>query len=234
MKLLVLIASDNHEVYIELQKLWKIQFNSNPDVTCYFLKGYPNLNNEVEIHGDTVWVRCIDDFYSGILIKTVKAIKHLSSQYDYVLRTNLSSFYIFENLIKTLETFSGKNCYAGILGTVHNKDQPSIRFVSGCGFIISKDICESLPSEPSNIWSINNPNDDVCIGKFIFSNFPNSYTKIPRIDIHSPNDPVTYPADAIHYRIKTSDHDYNIRKINDFKIRKQLLSHFYPNLTKDI
>jgi len=232
MKLLVLIiASDDREVYIELQKLWKIQFKSHEDVTYYFLKGYPNLNNEVEIHEDTIWVRCIDDFYAGILTKTIKAIKSLVTGYDYVLRTNLSSFYVFENLIKTLEKFPRKNCYAGILGMANHN--PPISFVSGCGFVMSKDICESLPSEPTTLWSTNHPNDDVSLGKFIFANFPNSYMAIPRIDIHSPEDPVIFPTDAIHYRVKTSDHDYEIRKINDIKIRRQLIDHFYPNL-KDI
>lgn len=233
MKILTLIiASDNHEVYIELQKLWKLQFNAHPDITCYFLKANPNLEKDIEIHEDTIWVKYPENFYDGILFKTIKAIKHLSSSYDYVLRSNLSSFYVFENLAKTLEKFPRNNCYAGILGHTTDKS-PSNFFVSGCGFILSKDICESLPSDPLSIWSLEQPCDDVCLGKYILSKFPYSHINLPRIDIHSPNDTITYPPDAIHYRIKTADHDYTIRAKNDFIIRKKLLTHFYPNLTKE-
>lgn len=223
MKILILIiASDNEPIYKSLQDLWRLQFNIHPEIDCFFVKCNPAIDTEYVISHETntIFVKAEESLHYGITFKTLMAMKALSSNYEFTLRTNLSSFYVLEKLYDLVSNFSRTNCFAGILG-----EAEGVHFVSGCGFLISQDISEYLVANINSVWDSRLKYDDLCFGKIIFSKFPTSFRMIPRHDIiHFPSESVIND-DCCHYRIKVdANRDY------DLEIRKRCLNYYYPNL----
>jgi hypothetical protein len=73
----------------------------------------------------------------NVTYKTIKAFQYFrGAGYDLVLRTNMSSFWIFENLLPIVEGFPRQGLLAGEL---INGD-----LVSGAGMFISWDLCDIL------------------------------------------------------------------------------------------
>jgi hypothetical protein len=83
-------------------------------------------------------------------------------QFDYILRTNLSSFYVFSRLQKFLQTLPKKKCYCGVPVNCGR-----CFFVSGAGFIISTDMAEKLVKNQKVILKkYGHIYDDVAIGLY--------------------------------------------------------------------
>ena len=193
----------------------------DPEPVIHPIKNFIDLKCErvierqkqIKIIENTFYVKLEESIFYGVTYKTLKAIEYFSENYDYILRTNLSSFYRFDKLYDILQTAPRNNYYAGINGG---------EFVSGCGFIISKDISSNIAKNIYKVWDPYIRWDDVCFGKYIFTNFPQSYQYVPRYDfINQPSDFVI-PEEYPHFRIK-----YEInREKNDIYTREKLMTHF--------
>jgi len=77
-------------------------------------------------------------------------------EFDYVLRTNLSSFFVFPRLFEFLKTLPKQRCYCG----------SGEGFGSGCGFLLSPDLVKMLVLHKNELWN-QSSNDDVSIGHFL-------------------------------------------------------------------
>src|SRR3990167_3166550 len=121
-KLLVLIiSSDNYpgspfpHPYRQLQQVWSSYAHLDPShVEAYFIRGNPNLTAEVELEGDVLWSRTEECVKPGILNKTILSMEYFLSrlhEFDYVLRTNLSSFYVMPKLLEFLKTLPKNGVY---------------------------------------------------------------------------------------------------------------------------
>jgi hypothetical protein len=167
MKILVLvITSDNEPRYIELQKLWKSYMHYDPDhVESYFIRADPNLAVSCKIEEDDIWSRAKECHIPGIIEKTVHSLEYLLprlKEFDFVIRTNLSSFYIFPRLLKFLETLPKKQCYAGPVAW------ENATLVSGCGIILSSDIAEFIANQRFRLFIQKNSDyDDVVLWRFL-------------------------------------------------------------------
>lgn len=232
-KLLVLIiASDNHPAYIELQKIWRAYMHLDPQhVEAYFIKGDPNLPHDFEIKGDTIWSKTQECFVPGIVNKTVlslEALRDRRMEFDFVLRTNLSSFLVFPRVLKFLETLPKTRCYCSTI--LRGGDDGSIVFGSGAGFFLSRDLAE-LMVEKKHLIFLNNclyP-DDVLVGYF----YQHERVQMlplgaPRLDFPTLDTWLTgkdrIPADVFHIRTKHPDH---LRTTHEVYIQAQLLQMFY-------
>jgi len=117
-----------------------------------------------------------DSLVPGIYDKTLECFKHIESsfQYKHILRTNVSSFFIIDHLLKYSKSLSNSNIYAGFIGIHLN-----MSFCSGSGFWLSPDIVKQLiynqHHEDRNTFP-----DDVAISR-ILKNVPR--TKLPRFDL---------------------------------------------------
>ena len=82
-------------------------------------------------------------------LKTIFGLEYINKTYSYkhILRTNLSSFFILDNLIKLNKSLPEANLYAGVT-TPH--------FISGAGFWMSKDIVEYILNNKNTLnYSVN-------------------------------------------------------------------------------
>lgn len=117
-----------------------------------------------------------DSLVPGIYDKTVECFKHIenSFQYKHILRTNVSSFFIIEHLLKYSKSLGNSNIYAGFIGIHLN-----ISFCSGSGFWLSPDIVKQLICNEHHEDRNTFP-DDVAISR-ILKYVPR--TKLPRFDL---------------------------------------------------
>lgn len=118
----------------------------------------------IKINKENIFISQYEDsLIPGIFEKTIDCFKYIEQNFTYkhIIRSNLSSFYIIDNLIKIHKLLDVEKIYAGRLGIHEN-----IIFCSGCGFWISKDYVNILINNFSNIEKNKYP-DDVIIAKIL-------------------------------------------------------------------
>lgn len=229
LKILVLIiASDNLPVYVELLESWKKYMHSDPDhFEVYFLRGDENLHEKATVEGDTIWAQTDEGYVpasGGILKKTILALEVMVPrlhEFDYVLRTNLSSFYVFPRLLAYLRTMPRKRCYTG------SKIGDWSQFGSGCGFIVSTDLAYQLATQGKSLIGIHTVEDDVMIGRFLRKKqvrlIPHDRINILKAgDIDRINRSTS--TDIFHFRVKHPD---DVRLYHDIYTHDKLFEIFY-------
>ena len=203
--IIIIIASDNADYYINMQNIWKLYMNTHPYIKSFFIKENNNIHEDllVDHKNNTINVKCEPSLIPGILIKTINCYKYIYNNYNfkYIYRTNLSSFLDLGKLY----TFAMNNNfnYGAVIGNYNN-----IKFGSGSGFFTSKECTKYLIDK--NDINYNKSNDDVIIGEIlepIYSIFP-----IGRIDFTDFNnkeisDNDIKKSEIFHYRCKN---EYNM------------------------
>lgn len=206
-------------------------------VEAYFIKADPNLRTSCEIIGDVIWAKASTNMNPGMMNKTLLAMEHFVprlKKYDYVIRTNLSSFYVFPRLFTFLKTLPKSGCYCAYVNEnlptfdLGGKKKILLSYGSGAGLIFSPDIVQLLVSEKKLLWNQDYQCEDVVIGAFLRKQ------KIapiwaPRFDILTLEMWATHqfkiPQDAFHIRIKNPE-PVN-RLMDDIYIHRQVLKMFY-------
>jgi len=202
MKVLVLIiASDTLPVYAEHKMIWKSYMNSHPLIDSYFVQ-YADIESPT-ITDNTLWLPG-QECFSGIMTKTIDGLRLLMKNHDYVVRTNLSSLWIFPNLIQRLEALPKERVYAGDILNAYG-----VTFVSGAGIIMSNDVAQLLV-ENRHITNVNII-DDVDIGAIMGQlNIPpiqNKRTDFNSLSTLEHNKSILDYA-AYHFRIKHENDHY--------------------------
>jgi hypothetical protein len=196
--IIILIIATNEPKYYELMSdIWKKYMNNHPQIKTYFIKDKLKEQNE-EIYIDeqnfTIHTNIKDSLIPGILIKTIKSIEYINNNFNfkYIYRTNLSSFL---NLQLMNDYILNNNFdYGAVIGKCNN-----ISYGSGCGFFLSKKICDYLIKN-KNLLEYN-LYDDVAIGKLLTKKV--DIFSIPRIDIVDINNEKNKINNNIfHYRCK--------------------------------
>ncbi len=162
-----------------------------------------------------------DSLIPGILNKTIKSFEILLKEnYDYIMRTNLSTFIVVDNLLKILKSFDKTNVYAGYIGYHYDTI-----FIAGCGFILSSDNVKYIVKNKNKL-NILEP-DDVAIGQLI-----KNRQEAPRFDIinHSyflESEQLNQLCEQIknnsHYHSRIKNHNRGV----DIQVFKYCLRYFY-------
>lgn len=141
MRVLVLVISDNSlPVYARNREaIRRCVFNSHPDFDCYFVDSDPNIDAS-RLDGDT-FISKSDPGFKTIVQKTSDAIEFFTAttDYDFVLRTNVSSFWVFSLLSPVIKTLPKAKCIHGVIA-----DAGTTHFVSGAGLLMSVDIAKQV------------------------------------------------------------------------------------------
>jgi hypothetical protein len=147
---------------------------------------------------------CPED-WSLIGLKTILAFKYLlkNVEFDYLFRTNTSSYLDVPALLDYIATKPRENLYAGVVGTVFEKN----RFASGAGILLSRDLVQRI-CDSSELWK-HGLVDDVAIAELIgnLQGLPVELTELPRLDFTSLGDAKSTDPEVIkshfHFRCKT-------------------------------
>jgi hypothetical protein len=212
--IILIIASDNHDYYINMQNIWKLYMNNHPHIKSFFIKENMNIDEELEVDesNSTINVKCEPSLIPGVLIKTIKCLKYIYDNYEfkYIFRTNLSSFLDLHKLYN----FSQNNNfdYAAVIGNHNN-----INYGSGSGFFLSKQCVHYLINK--NDINYYKDFDDVLIGEML----TNVYSIVPvgRVDIYDFDTEIgnhdVINSHVFHFRLKNGDNMhrtvYNLQKM---------------------
>lgn len=228
-KVLVLnIASDDLPVYGELQNIWRQYMHRYPEqIEAYFMKADPNMDTDIRIEGDVIWVKCEESLRPGILYKTLKALEYflprIKTEFTHVLRANLSSFFIFPRYLSFLNTCPRIGFYGGsdigggkLIGT-------------GSGFTISRDVAALLVKNQKKLLKTTLP-DDIAIALFLREkDIPlqlhirkNFFSLEAWLNVNGFINPKTF-----HIRVKSRDAARRIT--DDVFIHNQLYKMFYDS-----
>ena len=172
MKIVVLIIASNDREHEKdrlcQQKTWIS--NCHRDVKVIFLRGW---NEESYFEDkDVLYVPCREE-YSLILTKTILGIKYIHENYnfDILIRSNVSTYFETNRLVKELNRTRYKNSFfGGYFDQTTEKDsnmKKSSEYISGAGIFFSKDIVGDLirldPKEYAGVG------DDIAISKYLLA-----------------------------------------------------------------
>lgn len=156
------------------------------NIKYYFYTYSESMDTDYQIDGDVIYIRGTETFLPGITEKTIKAFEicqQIGSEYDYLVRSNISSVINFDLLNQHIN-YSPPFEYGGNLlvlkwldpksGIIDNRYK-GICFMSGCCIILSKNIVKLIVDNKNNINY--NLIDDVTIGHFIKNHKPNAKIK---------------------------------------------------------
>ena len=173
MKVLILVMSADFEPFSSLTKAIKETWASYtlPEIDIYFYYGKSEQKStEKDIFFD------IDEGYYSLGYKTLEIFNYIKDlEFDYIFRTNSSSFVNQKKLLEFLSDKPRTNFYCGIV--------PFQGFASGCGYFLSKDLIE-LILKNKNSWN-HQLLDDVALGQLLW------HLKVPidpratRLDIYN-------------------------------------------------
>ncbi len=208
----LIIDSDTNHLYDHNRNIIRKYMNIIPDIKSFFIMMDNDISN-ILIDGDTIKVLGVESLYPGIIIKTLKSMEFCLNNFsfDYIIRTNISSFWNLYSLINLYDTLPRQKLIQAIIG--HH----GCVFPSGSGMIISRDIISLMVSNKEEFnMTIN---DDVSVGQFL-QKYNITITAGLRYDYTSNNENIS-PSDIdkmlhdnhYHYRIKDNSdrqHDKNI------------------------
>jgi hypothetical protein len=169
-KVLILILASSRPDYKKLEDSIKSTwFNlKNEDVEIIF---YSDNDTELKkeqkafLRGNNLILPCPDghNYHS---VKTVLALDWVLQNYDfdYIYRSNLGAFVYPDRIVKFLDDKPKEKFYCGIVGNDTFYFGRNIRFASGSGYFMSKDLVKLVCDKKNEfIYSM----DDVAMGEFL-------------------------------------------------------------------
>jgi hypothetical protein len=224
--LVLIIANDDKDYYVEEQKIWRSYMHLDREhVEAYFIKGSPELEQPFLIVGDEIWSKTEETYAPGILNKTILSMEAMLpklDEFDYVLRTNLSSFYYFPRLLEFLKTLPSTQCYSGAIGHLHGP------FGSGAGFILSTDLVKMLINNKEQLLDNARFPDDVVIGHFFLHRYI-PLISAKRLDFPSYKAFVKHRNRKLskHYHFRLKHENENLRSTEEVNLQAILRNMFY-------
>jgi hypothetical protein len=228
-KVMIMVMCSSHDgdyknLENSIKETW---FNlRNEEVEIIF---YSDNDTETEkldypvLRGNDLILPCADGYFT-CGIKTALAFDWLLQNYnfDYVYRSNLGAFVDPSKIINFLEDKPKNGFYCGIYG---NYLHTGVKFVSGSGFFLSKDLVELLVIQNENFNK--NLIDDVAIGEFMHHHeieIDKSAVRCDVLDKNLPDCEIEYimgnsqvdliPDEYIyHFRLRSNDRNIDIRNM---------------------
>ena len=153
----LIISSNDLELYNKMKNISNLYFNLFVDTVKYFYVEYKNLENQTIIeNNEYIYVDGVENHTPGMYNKTIKAMEYINNKYDYdfIIRTNVSSFWNIYNVLNLLNTLPLSNFAGGF--AVQG-------FITGTGIILSKDVCNILVNNYNANNIINNNRENLLL-----------------------------------------------------------------------
>ena len=157
----VIVISSESDVYQKLKDCWRLSI-AKTKIPVYFVQFY-DQDQDIVVTTDEIKLKGKESL-KNIFKKTALAFEVVTNLHnpDYIIRTNLSSFYIWPRLERYLIDKPREKFCSAIVGKKHN-----LEFPSGCGMILSKDVAKLWINSKEKVVI---DNDDVEFGKILAQN----------------------------------------------------------------
>lgn len=227
-KLIILItSSSNIDEYVEMKRLTDLYMKLYKDVIKYFFIEFnPEMEENIKKEENTLYFKGIESTIPGIFQKTIYAMEYINTNYDYdfVVKTNLSSFFHMKNLFKYLGSIPKEN-FAGGFDCFGS-------FITGTGIFLSRDSSNKLV-DIGKYYLNSDAFDDVLITQllrtcnipiyYIGHEYKWTYLTHDNLPEDNPyNEEIEYPENTLYFRIK-----YNPDRNIDIMYFKLLLKRIY-------
>ena len=185
-KIIILIIASGGDGYDQFKEHWRSYMNKFSGVRSFFIYSDPTIVADMHVTNDSISHRSIESLRPGILYKTIAAMSVCSElfKYDYIVRTNLSSFIHIPRLLMYLDA---QRLYEYAGGHFNNlPDHPNkayehsivnqyigqkldsrFIFLHGACFILSKDLITRMMgivgAKPERVAIAENVFDDVAM-----------------------------------------------------------------------
>jgi hypothetical protein len=221
--------------HIQFQTLWRRFMTNHPDVDCYFYKAHPDLQQPAFLEDRTLWIR-MNDTFDTVYEKTLCAFDYFRPRlhmYDFVFRSNLSTFVAFQQMVDFCKDLPKTNCCAAVIGGIETNVPQSERislnhpysFPGGNGFLLSPDLVRRLIDDKEPFVH----QDDVTIGnalrrwgvpirEFVRPDFQeNQSWYVNNYDLLKPGERNMNPKKIMFsYRFKSTDRRKDIEEMDKF------------------
>lgn len=198
-KILISVLSLQQDPYINLEETIRQTWGKNNDNDIKIIYYYGD-SQETYLMNDKLFINSPEGLYN-IGKKTLKMFDYCYNnfEFDYMFRTNSSSYINITELKNFLIDKPKKKFYCGHVGNFLG----NIKFASGSGYFISRDLVEFVLNN-QNEWD-HNLIDDVSLGKLLTSH-GYEITQGKRCDLQIDS---TIDSNHYHYRVKDSTNRNN-------------------------
>lgn len=153
---MLVLASDNNEAYRKFRDIYHAYYETNPEILVLMVYGKsPDL---VPNDHDLVYHDIEENYYPGMITKTIRAIEYIEATYDYeyLVRTNLSTFWILDRLLSRLNKAPAKECFEGSIRFCSIRGGTSSpNYISGINLILSRDMVQNMLVKKQEMLSWN-------------------------------------------------------------------------------
>lgn len=166
MKLLFIIIANRNELYDKIKEYWqKIIDKKHDNLDFYFLYNDPSIEKEYIISGNDIFFKENETYIPGIFNKTIRAFNVCNyTNYDYIIRTNMSTFFNIPGLFRFLQHVDTTHIYAPL---VKYSERYHYTFPVGFCIIMHKSNVAKLMANLSTIkmkYNADSYPDDVLFG----------------------------------------------------------------------
>lgn len=178
MKICILIIYSFSEQYALMKNILQNYYSKyNNEIYFYFLESNEKLANDIEFHDNTISVK-LPETCLNIMHKTIKSMEAVCNKhkdFDFLIRTNISTVIDISNLMKFLHSIPKNDIFCGG-GTmnlqwldhhygIRDKSLFGTLYIQGTGIIMSRNIVNSMCKNKTKFnYSVI---DDVSFGVFI-------------------------------------------------------------------
>jgi hypothetical protein len=173
-----------------MKQMQQRYIHSNELIEYYFVSFKENIDSDVIIDGDLIYVKGVENCMN-ILKKTFVALHYLinvkQKHYEYIVRTNVSTIFNYNVLLKYLNSIPSTDVYLGNILHLNWIDEKfgitnfkrnlysltSLMFFQGTCIIMSYDVVKNITENMINLkYDII---DDVAIALYIRTFLPKAY-----------------------------------------------------------
>jgi hypothetical protein len=220
MKVLILALSGGGDEHLQNEMAQRESWAANlpENFQIYWLVADPLLGQTSISRSDRRIYTPMQEVYSNLLPKSLMAMRHSlqAFDFDFLIRTNTTSYFSTPLIEKTLEEFSTKELYGGVEGFFKreqkgtNIENSEVGFISGAGIWLSRKVTETLIQ--MDYRQYHDLVDDVAIGGFLSNRIDRTILDRVNVTDFEPVRP------AAHTRIKHW-------KKNHISVRRMLALH---------
>ena len=259
-KIIILIIASPNETNNYFIKCWESYMNQFHTVKSYFIYADPNINQDIIVDENKLICKTTETYIPGIFEKTTIAMRFCKEflSYDYILRTNISSFFHIPRILNYLEEQPKTKYVASPFGYLPN-DEHNIKkpqqtlvnnylnlelndkfiFLHGSFFLFSQDIVDKYLKNINQLYNkpefqkIQQLPDDIVISLVLYN-----FLTLPKYEPNS----LYYPIEFINinqtkYNCKELEEPNQYDKEFFFTIRNRIYENKEPileNRYKDI
>ena len=204
----LIISSSDVPQYLQMKELSKLYYNLfNDKIKHFYIEFKTDLAVDIIEEEDHIFMKGDESIIPGILVKTKLALEYINNKYnyDYVIRTNLSSFWDLNNLLIFKNYLPRQKMCCGHL--------PFNTFISGTGIIMSNDVSKKITPLINTRSSYN---DDLYITnllsncKYSIQNIEKAGFSIKCLIYDNNNKIPDNTNNILYYRIKNGDRNIDI------------------------